>query len=74
MDYTTLTEADRLLIARDRLRGLETDHYRTSLDAQVGPVNNPAANGAEQRVAQLEEQIAVVKDEIAKLEKSVDKE
>ena len=70
MEYTTLTEADRLMIARDRLRGLESDHYRISLDAEAGDPNNPASAQAAARADQLEESIKAVKAEVTKLEKA----
>lgn len=62
MEYTTITAADRLLLARDRLRGLESDHYRISI------VTEP---NQESRLAQLEEQIDEAKAEIAAVEAEI---
>lgn len=57
--YTTLTDADKLLIARDTLRGRETDRFRVSL------LNEP---GKESRLAQYDEEIAALRETVADLE------
>lgn len=59
MEYTTLTAADRLLLARDTLRGRESDHYRVSI------LNEP---NKEDRLARLETEIENVREEVASLE------
>ena len=65
MDYSTLSAADRLLIARDALRGFESDHYRLTAFPQPG---------SEERAKQLEELIARARKEVEALEKEVSKE
>jgi cell division protein FtsB len=62
MDYATITAADKLLLARDRLRGLESDHYRISIASEPNQ---------EQRLADLEAQIEEVKAEVAAVEAEV---
>ncbi len=61
MEYETLTDADKLLLARDRLRALESDHYRISLTHEVA---------RESRLAQIEDELETVKTEVARLEAS----
>ncbi len=63
MDYTELSEADRLLLARDRLRGLESDHYRQSIAPEPG---------ADERLKRLEEHVKQVREEVKRLEKEVE--
>ncbi len=60
MDYQTLTDEDRLAIARDALRAAESDHFRISLD--------PASGGGEPRLKQLEERVLRLREEVALLE------
>lgn len=57
-EYATLTENDKLLLVRDTLRGRESDHYRLSLLAQSEGAYIP-------RVAALEEEISVLREEVA---------
>lgn len=59
MDYETLNDDDKLLLARDRLRGLESDHYRISLTHEAS---------RDSRMAQLEDERDTVREEIARLE------
>ncbi len=61
MDYPTLSMGDKLQIARDALRGVESDHYRMSLLVDSQP-------GAESRMAQLEAEAETLRAKIAKLE------
>lgn len=65
MDYVTLTDDDKLAIAKDRLRGLESDHYRLSITPSA-----PDANEA--RLADYEQQISDVKDEVQRVQAVVD--
>lgn len=66
MDYTTLSEGDKLSLARDALRGLESDHFRTQV--LVAQPNQAA------RLNQLELQIAGVREQIKVLEKAAAEE
>jgi hypothetical protein len=63
MEYSTLSNDDLLLIARDALRGRESDHYRLTL------VNEP---NKQFRLAELEANIAILKAEIADREAAAD--
>jgi len=54
--YETLSDDDKLNLARDRLRGLESDHYRLKI--------------AGDNVEYLEEKIELVRDEIERLEQA----
>lgn len=60
MAYETLSDADLLTVAKDTLRGFETDHYRAKLTKRPG---------GEQHAKQLEDDIKRAKAEIARLEK-----
>lgn len=63
MDYTTLSPADKAMILRDTLRGIETDHLRLSAMVDAGlPGATP------ERVAELEAGIAPLKKQIDALE------
>lgn len=55
MDYTQITEADKLNLAVDLLRARESDHYRISL------LNEP---NKETRLADLAAEIEAIRDEI----------
>ena len=58
VDYTTLTEQDKLVLAQDALRGKESDHYRLTLLA----VNEPQYV---ERIAQLAEEVERLVEEVA---------
>jgi hypothetical protein len=60
--YPTLTTEDKLRIARDVLRGRETDRFRISL------LNEP---GKEERLANYDAEIAVLLEVVAELEAEV---
>jgi hypothetical protein len=59
--YETLTAEDLLNIARDALRGRESDHYRLSL-------LSPASSGGPTRLKEIEAEIASIKGEIRAME------
>lgn len=59
MEYTTLTEVEKLAIARDALRARESEYYSLSL--------SPGQPGAAQRMAQLDEDAARYRAEIDRL-------
>jgi hypothetical protein len=59
MDYETLSDHDKLLLARDALRGRESDHFRISL------LNEP---NRDFRLGQLEAEIENIKTQVAQLE------
>jgi hypothetical protein len=61
-EYQTLTLHDKLAIAKDALRGAESDHYRRS--------NEPETASSDQ-VTQLEERIATWRTEVDNLEKAI---
>lgn len=61
--YTTLSPADLLLVARDTLRGRETDHFRVSL------LNEP---GKENRLAAMSDEIENLKQVVADLEAEIE--
>lgn len=63
--YTTMSAADKLVIAQDRLRGLEADHYRLVMTGDADGVDD--AEVANRRV-RLETQIIKVQAEVASLE------
>lgn len=65
MDYTTLSVADQLLLARDLLRAKESDHYRLSL------VDEPNVSA---RTEQLETQIKELRKKVEDLEKQTDED
>lgn len=60
-DYETLTAEDLLSIARDTLRGRESDHYRLSLLDSV-------SSGGPTRLRALESEINSIKGKISALE------
>lgn len=60
MDYETLTPAERIAIARDRLHGLESDHYRLSLSA--------GSDSEKAMIVNLAAQIKTVRDILDPLE------
>lgn len=63
VEYTTLSAEDRLVLARDALRGRESDHFRLSLtDESVEPTRNP-------RLSQLGNEIQRIRKVVEKLEK-----
>lgn len=63
MELVTLTEADKLEIARDALRGRESDYYRLGLlDA--------ASNGAPDRMKALADEIVGLQNKVADMEKA----
>jgi hypothetical protein len=62
MEFSTLSKQDLLLIARDTLRGRESDYYRISL------LDEP---NKEARLADMEETIEEIKKEISRLERRV---
>ena len=55
MDYTQITEADKLALAVDLLRGRESDHYRVSLLSEPNK---------DDRLAELEDEINEIRQEI----------
>lgn len=57
--YTTLTDADKLLIAKDTLRGKESDRYRISI------LNEP---NKDQRLAEFDTDIESLLAEVTRLE------
>lgn len=59
MDYETLTDEDKRLLLEDRLRGLESDHFRLAA-APSGPEVQAG------RLEELETMIGEVKDRLAK--------
>lgn len=63
MDYETLGVEDKLLLARDMLRGRESDHYRISLTHEPGK---------EARLKTYEEEIEDIKDQVARLQAEVE--
>jgi hypothetical protein len=65
MDYETLSLADRLQIAKDTLRGRETDHFRISL------LEEPQR---EERLASIGEEIEGIQAVIADLEAQVEEQ
>lgn len=66
MDYTTLSEGDKLSIAQSALRGLESDHFRAQM------LHTQANQQA--HLEQLEIQIDKARASVEKLEKSAAKE
>ncbi len=63
MELVTLSEEDRLAIARDALRGCESDYYRLGLlDA--------ATNGGPDRRKAMETQIGALQKKVADMEKA----
>lgn len=62
MEYETLTLEDELGIARDALRGRESDHYRISL------LNEPSKP---ERLAGIEADVGRIRAEIARLEAEI---
>jgi hypothetical protein len=67
-EYTTLNAGDLLLIARDTLRGRESDHFRLSLLAKT----EPEAYGT--RLEALEAEIKELRKEVSAREKAAEKE
>lgn len=65
MQYTTLSTADRLLLARDALRGRESDHFRLSL-------LDESSRG--DRLEVLAAEIDTIRKEVSALEKQAAKE
>lgn len=63
MDYTTLSEADQLLIARDTLRAKESDHFRLTIAPDAG-----SAGRLDDLATQIEDLKKVVADLEAKQE------
>lgn len=63
----SLTEADKLLIARDTLRGRESDYFRATLSDK-----SPYAN--DERKEAMEVEILDIQKSVAALEKSAAKE
>lgn len=59
MEYTTLTEVEKLAIARDALRARESEYYSLSL--------SPSQPGAAQRMEQLEVDAKRYRTEIDRL-------
>lgn len=62
MEYTTLTDADRLVIARDDLRTAEADHYRLSL--------RPTEVNADKRLDELESEAKSIRVLVKELEET----
>ena len=60
-NYETLTRDDLLAIARDTLRGRESDHYRLSL-------LDPSTSGGPARLEQIKGEIESIKGQIKALE------
>lgn len=61
--YTTLSEADRVVLARDALRARESDHFRLTLvDQKVEP-------SAEARLEQLAAEIERLRGVVSALER-----
>lgn len=56
MDFTEITEADKRVLARDLLRGRESDYYRLSL------LNEPRK---EERLAELAAEIEAIRAVVA---------
>jgi hypothetical protein len=65
MHYDTISDHDKLLLARDALRGREADHFRLSL------LEEP---NRDFRLGQLELEINRLREEVAKLESIVEDE
>lgn len=63
MEYKTLSAADRLLLARDMLRGRESDHFRISL------TNEP---NKEARLESYEVEIEELRHTVERLEAEVE--
>lgn len=68
--YTSISDADKLLIAKDRLRGLEADHYRLVM---TGDADGVATEDVQKRQDVLEIQIPAVQAEVAALEAAIEK-
>lgn len=64
-DYVTLSTADKLLIARDTLRGRESDRFRISLLSEPNK---------EQRLADLDADIERIAGVVSELEAEVEAE
>ncbi len=62
MEYSTLSAADKLSIARDALRGRESDHFRLSLMDTV-------SGSSPERLKEIESEIESMQKETASLEK-----
>lgn len=62
--YTTMSDADKRIIAEDRLRGLEADHYRLQMTGYADGAND---EDVRKRLIKLEEQIPRVQAEVASL-------
>lgn len=62
MDYSALTTTDKLTLAQQRLRGLESDHFNTAL---LGDAASPTEKSLN---LDRETQIEAVKAQIAELD------
>ena len=62
MEYTSISTAEQLLLARDLLRAKESDHFRLSI---VSEPNTTA------RIQELEGQIEELRSKISELESEV---
>lgn len=68
MRYTELSTDDQLVIAQDRLAGLEADHLRLSLThSEASPVGDSEDTAA--RLAELESKIDAAREAIKALKK-----
>lgn len=63
--YTTLASYERLSIARDALKGRETDHFRLSVTDPVGAANAGQLATIEEQITRLQQTVRELEEEQA---------
>ena len=65
-EYVAINLHDQLLLAKDALRGAESDHYRRS--------HEPPGFSSQENIEQLEERVAHWRTEVERLEAAIAEE